>query len=355
MLERILVEAWRRRGPIAVALWPLAVVFALVAGLRRVTYRLGLRTPVRLPVPVVVVGNLIVGGAGKTPTVIAVVSLLRRAGFVPGIVSRGWGRADDRTIAAVEPGASASAVGDEPLLLRRRTGAPVVVGRDRVGAARELLRRHSDVDVLVSDDGLQHLRLARDAQVLVFDERGAGNGWMLPAGPLRQRLPASVPPRTVVLYNAATPSTPLAGHLARRCLGAIVGLADWQSERRERQVPIDDLRGRRLLAAAGIAQPQRFFGMLAAAGLSFDVLPLADHQQYATLPWPATTREVVTTEKDAVKLDAAAVGATTVWVVALDFSTPETFDAALLDLLRSSPVARRAKTRSGPDHGNSPA
>jgi len=317
-----LQAAWRTRGPLAIVLWPLSLVYGLLRRLHRRFVHVE-----TLPAPVVVVGNFIVGGAGKTPTVIALVAMLRRHGYRPGVVSRGHGR-DNDAVLEVDADTPASRCGDEPRLLQRRLGVPVVVGRDRVAAARELLRRHRDVDILVSDDGLQHRRLPRVAQVLVFDERGIGNGWLLPAGPLREPLPTRVPAASVVLYNAPAPSTAWPGHVARRSLAGAVSLADWWAGRAPSHDTLAQLAGRPILAAAGMAQPDRFFDMLAAAGL-----PLPDHHGYATLPWPADTADVVVTEKDAVKLDPAGVGATRVWVAPLDFDTGRAFEDDLLKLL----------------------
>jgi tetraacyldisaccharide 4'-kinase len=341
-----LERAWLGRGPVAVLLLPLAWIFGALTALRRSLYRLGLRRAHTLPVPVVVVGNLVVGGAGKTPTVMAIVALLRRHGFTPGIVSRGYGRNDDGTL-DVQPNTAARDCGDEPLLMRLRTGAPVFVGRDRAAAGRALLRAHPTVDIVVSDDGLQHLQLARDAQVLVFDERGAGNGWLLPAGPLREPMPASVPARSLVLYNTPTRSTPLAGSLATRSLAGALALADWHAGQAASMATLESLRGRPVVAAAGVARPNRFFEMLRQHGLQITPLPLPDHFDFATLPWPAATADVVLTEKDAVKLRAARVGATRVWVVALDFALPAAFETALLSLLPAPPPPAH-----GPDHGN---
>lgn len=341
-----LERAWLERGPLVRALLPLAWVFGALTALRRQLYRLGWRRSHRLPVPVVVVGNLIVGGAGKTPTVMAIVALLRRHGFTPGIVSRGYGRSDDGAL-DVQPHTAATDCGDEPLLMRLRTGAPVVVGRNRAGAGLALLHRHPTVDIVISDDGLQHLKLARDAQVLVFDERGVGNGWLLPAGPLREPLPASVPMHSVVLYNAPVASTALAGSLATRALAGAVALASWRIGQAASMATLESLHGRPLVAAAGVARPNRFFDMLREQGLQISALPLPDHFDFATLPWPAETPDVVLTEKDAVKLDPTRVGATRVWVAALDFALPAAFESALLALLPTPP-----KPVHGPDHGN---
>lgn len=328
------------------ALLPLAWIFGALMWLRRQLYQRGWRRVQRLPVPVIVVGNLIVGGAGKTPTVIAIVALLRRAGFTPGVVSRGYGRNDDGTL-DVQSHTAATACGDEPLLMHLRTGAPVVVGRDRAAAGRALLRDHVTVDVVVSDDGLQHLRLGRDAQVLVFDERGAGNGWLLPAGPLREPVPARIPAHSLVLYNAPKASTALAGSVASRSLAGVVALADWRDGAAASTATLESLRGRPLVAAAGVARPNRFFEMLRQHGLQVSPLPLPDHFDFATLPWPADTADVILTEKDAVKLDPARLGATRVWVAALDFALTPAFETALLSLLPAPPTPVHR-----PDHGN---
>lgn len=327
-----LQQAWRKRGGLARTLWPLAALFGAGTALRRAVYSLGWWRATTLPVPVVVVGNLITGGAGKTPTVMAVVQLLRHRGYRPGIVSRGHGRAGTDCV-LVHRETPAAACGDEPLLMHLRTAAPVSVGRDRVAAARLLLAQHPRVDVIVSDDGLQHLALARCAQVLVFDARGVGNGWLLPAGPLRERLPQQIPARTLVLYNALTPSTPLPGTLARSSLGGLVALDAWWRGEPATAGALQALRGTPVVAAAGVANPDRFFAMLRQADLAIQPLPLPDHHAYTTLPWPADTQDVVLTEKDAVKLDPAAMGHTRVWVATLDFQVDAAFGAALVALL----------------------
>lgn len=334
---RRLQRAWGTRSGLALALLPIAWVFGVVVQLRRALFALGLRRAHAIDVPVVVVGNLIAGGAGKTPTVRAVVRLLQARGWRPGIVSRGHGRAGTDGVLDVTADTPAVDCGDEPLLLRLRAGVPVCVGRDRVAAAHALRRRHPHIDIVVADDGLQHLRLGRDVQVIVFDERGAGNGWLLPAGPLREPLPADVPARSVVLYNAAGPSTPLPGWNAQRRLAGAVALAEWWQGRPASPATLAALAGRPLLAAAGIAQPERFFAMLRADGLEIVPLALPDHHDYATLPWPAGSADVIVTEKDAVKLLPGRTGSTRVWVAALDFAPDAGFDAALAALLPARP------------------
>lgn len=327
---RRLQQAWLSRGALACLLWPLSLLYRLLRALaqRKVA-------PAALDVPVIVVGNLIVGGAGKTPTVLALLALLQQQGWRPGVVSRGYGRDTDDLLEVGEH-TDPRRCGDEPLLLHRRGRVPVVVGRDRVAAARLLRERHPAVDVIVSDDGLQHRRLPRDAQLIVFDERGIGNGWLLPAGPLREPFDPAPPPRSVVVYNAAAPSTPWPGWVVRRALGGVLPLAHWWAGSRA-WLPLDTLRGRRLVAVAGIARPQRFFGMLHTAGLAIDERPLPDHHDFAELPWPAGTPEVVLTEKDAVKLRPERCATTRVWVAALDFALDPAAAAALLALLPRRP------------------
>ena len=334
-VEAAFSQLWWRGEPSAgsLPLRPLSWCYGAVTALRRGAYRAGWLESRRAPVPVLVVGNLVAGGAGKTPTVIALVQALRQAGWTPGVISRGHGRQRDDAL-AVHADSSARDVGDEPLLIHLRTRVPIWVARHRIDAARALCAAHPSVDVLVADDGLQHLALARDVQVIVFDERGAGNGLLLPAGPLRQPLPAHVPVNTHVLYNAAQPSTHWPGALAHRSLAGAVPLADWWRGAAATPQPLQALRDRPLIAAAGMAAPQRFFGMLRDAGLKFDALPLPDHHAFDRLPWPADGAEVLVTEKDAVKLPRQAAGSTRIWVVALDFQLPEDFTAAVLHNLR---------------------
>lgn len=340
-LQQRIEAAWTGRGALAWALWPLSWLYRAAVALRRAAYSAGLLRSEHLEVPVLIVGNFVAGGAGKTPAVLAVADLLRRRGWTPGIVSRGHGGTAGGVL-EVAPDTPARLCGDEPLLLRRRSSAPVAVGRDRVAAARELLRRHPEVDIMIADDGLQHLRLARDAQLIVFDERGAGNGWLLPAGPLRAPMPTAAPERSVVLYNAVAPSTPWPGTLARRGLASVAALDDWWTGAPPDAQCLARLRERPVLAAAGMARPGRFFALLREAGLQIEAeLALPDHHPFDTLPWPAHARDVIVTEKDAVKLaPGARLGATRVWVATLDFRLTAAGEAALLRLLPARPGPR---------------
>ena len=326
----------------------LSWLYAGLAWGHRALYRSGLRASGRAPVPVLVVGNLVAGGAGKTPTVLVLVELLRRQGWTPGVISRGHGRQGDG-VQAVDRLSPATEVGDEPLLIHLRTGAPVVVGRNRLAAAHALCQAHPGVDILVADDGLQHHRLQHDAALWVFDDRGVGNGLRLPAGPLREALPSALPAQTLVLYNAARPSTPLPGLIGQRRLSGVLPLDAWW---RGEPAPTDGgwpaLHGRPLLAAAGLARPEAFFVMLEALGLTIHRLPLPDHARFDTLPWPAGTPDVVVTEKDAVKLvpsrSTGTFTGTRVWVATLDFQPEPAFADALRALcapFKRAPAAHK--------------
>ena len=344
-LEAAITGAWLARGPLAAALWPLSLAYGAVVALRRLAYRHGLAPVERLPRPVVVIGNRIAGGAGKTPTVLAVLAHLRARGWRPGLVSRGHGR-HEHGLVAVERSTPPAACGDEPLLLRLRGGAPVVVGADRVAAARALLAAYPEVDLVLADDGLQHLRLGRDVEVVVFDARGAGNGWLLPAGPLREPLDApGAAGRVLTLYNGDAPSTPRPGFRAWRGLAGAVGLADWWTGRPASRGALEGLRGQRPLACAGIAQPARFFAQLREAGLDIEPLPLPDHADFAALPWPAEAADVIVTEKDAVKLAPERLArerpGTRVWVAPLDFEPEPAFFAELDTALAPHRAPRR--------------
>lgn len=334
LAARLQHDWWQPRlTALTALLWPLSILFALLTGLDRLTWQLGWRRAHRLPVPVLVVGNLIVGGAGKTPTTIALVQWLQRQGRHPGVVSRGYGRSTD-DLCLVQTDTCAQQCGDEPLLMHLRTGAPVVVHRLRAQAARHLLAKHPEVDVILADDGLQHHALVRDFSLIVFDRRGQGNGHLLPAGPLRQRLPDRLPPLTWVLYNAASPSTNLPGACAHSRLSGAVRLTDWWQGRTAEVGSLDRLarqsENHPFLAVAGIGEPERFFSQLEQTGIQLLRHPLPDHANLLTHPWPAEPRDLLLTEKDAVKLRPQdAPPGRTVWVVTLDFQLPDALTDAI--------------------------
>jgi len=298
-LESTLTRAWLRRGPLALALWPLSLLFRLLAAVRAILFRAGILQSDRLPVPVIVVGNIFIGGTGKTPLTIWLAEQLRAAGMRPGVISRGHGSAASEA-REVTPASHAREVGDEPLLIAARAGCPVVVGRRRAAAGRRLLALHPEVDVLITDDGLQHYALQRDVEVVLFDGRGVGNGWTLPAGPLREP-PARRRDFTVVNTPELTPALAAAvgGQPFQMLLqGGIAGRLDGTGQPQA----LAAFRGQRILAAAGIGNPGRFFGMLRAAGLEIAEMPLPDHHDFMDDPFRGVSADVIlVTEKDAVK------------------------------------------------------
>jgi tetraacyldisaccharide 4'-kinase len=293
--ETVLMRAWMRRGMLASALWPVSLLFRLLAAVRRALYRAGVLSTTRLPVPVIVVGNIFVGGTGKTPFTIWLVDQLRRAGFVPGVISRGYGAQNDQPIEVTQTSSPAS-VGDEPALMARRAQCPVMVARNRVAAAQALLAAHPEVNLIISDDGLQHYALQRDIEIVLCDERGNGNGWMLPAGPLRE--PASRRRDFTVINGTHLPADISPQSMRMQLVGDI---AERLSDRSQ-SMALSAISASRIVAAAGIGNPSRFFSMLRNAGLTIEELPLPDHYDFAGNPFASVQADVILiTEKDAVK------------------------------------------------------
>jgi tetraacyldisaccharide 4'-kinase len=326
-LQAWLLQLWQSRGLPACLLWPLSRLYGWAQGH---TARLEMRRAERLPAVVLVVGNVIAGGAGKTPLTLTVLEHLHQRGLKAGVISRGHGRKDGGT-RAVDSRSSAAQVGDEPLLIWRRAQVPVWVARQRAQAGRALLQAHPEVQVIVCDDGLQHLALARDIEICVMDDRGIGNGWLLPAGPLREPWPR----QTDLLVHA--PGQVFAGgHAVQRHLLNVA--MDGHGQR----WPLQRLQGRPVDALAGIARPQVFFDMLQQQGLTLRrALAMADHAPLQDWQPPSDDTPVLCTEKDAVKL----------WprwpqvlAVPLSLSLPEAFFQALdarLDAALADPSRKR--------------
>ena len=300
-------ELWYRDRSPPLPLRLLSGAFAVGVRARRALYARGWLERQRLPRPVIVVGNLSVGGSGKTPLVVWVAEQLSAAGHKPGIVLRGYGgpaaRGSEPT--RVRPDSSPAEVGDEAVLLAIRTGVPVAVCAERVRAARLLLTEGAEV--IVADDGLQHLALARDFEIAVIDgERGFGNGWLLPAGPLREPLARLATVDAIVLngegryWRQAQDACGIAGAVAPVTMhlsGARLEALDGKAVR-----PLTDLAGQRVHAVAGIGHPQRFFAQLRQAGLELCEHAFPDHHAFRREDLAfGEALPILMTEKDAVK------------------------------------------------------
>ena len=337
-MESSLTRAWTQRGLLACLLWPLSQLFALIAWLRRSAYRVGWKQATRLPVPVVVVGNIFVGGTGKTPLTIWLVQALRQAGYCPGVISRGYG-AQIATARLVTPGSLAQEVGDEPLLIAERAACPVMVGRARVAVAQALLAAHPEVDVIVSDDGLQHYALARDIEIVLSDARGHGNGWLLPAGPLREPVSRR---RDFTVCNIASTAALPEGAVAMRLQAVHVEQLCDRSQRQELSALQALYHGKAIAAVAGIGNPARFFATLTEAQLQFEAVALPDHDDFANNPFAALQAELILiTEKDAVKCRAieAIQNDPRIWVVPVTARIDSALAEHIVEKLRERPTA----------------
>ncbi len=341
--HRFVRRAWQHRGLLACLLYPLHLLHSLWRGVRALGWQLGFTRPVKLPVPVLVIGNLRVGGTGKTPLVIEIVRALRARGWSPAVVSRGFGgRVHQPTL--VNPGSDAALCGDEPLLIRELTGCPVAVGKDRVAAARLLLSLHSSCNVLIADDGLQHRRLGRDLEIVLLDQAGIGNGWLLPAGPLRD------PPKRLrnvdaVVLHGLVPPVRIYSPFYRMQTSIVDATCIASPARRMllSEMAREQSAGKlRVLALCAIGNPERFFSQLREQGLRFDARALPDHDRInANMMAQGRYERVLITEKDAVKCQAdARLGRDErIWVVPLH----TTVDGSLLEFI----VARLGRQTDG--------
>jgi len=298
MSSRLLAGWYAPRLPLW--LWPLApasLIFRVLVALRRAGYRSGFLRAARMPVPVCVIGNVTVGGTGKTPLTIALAEMLAARGWRPGLVTRGY-RAGRQEPRPVEQWSSCEDAGDEALLLAA-AGFPVWAGRDRVAAAQGLVRQHPEVNLLLCDDGLQHYALRRDVELVVVDAtRGFGNGWLLPAGPLREPAARAAEAAAVVWHAGAEALAPADARWIMRLEGdEFVQVAD---SRRRARAP--EFAGKRVVAVAGIGNPQRFFGYLAGLGVAAQTHAFPDHHRYSRgdLAFPEAD-VILLTAKDAVK------------------------------------------------------
>jgi tetraacyldisaccharide 4'-kinase len=313
-------DIWYGRHWVAVVLLPAALLFRSIAALRRLLYRVGIFSVFRASVPVVVVGNLTVGGTGKTPVVMALCAWLKSQGWRPGIVSRGYGgRVRGAEAVFVDNNSSADEVGDEAVLLLREAQCPVAVAPRRA-AAVDLLLRKSTCNIVVTDDGLQHYALYRDVEIVVLDGvRRLGNGWCLPAGPLREP-PSRLNSADFVLTTS--PQSPTEYQI-RRVANRLRNVRDPR-----RTLLLEALRGRMVHAVAGIGHPGQFFATLRDAGLDVIEHAFPDHHAFSAEDLPAGSNSlVVMTQKDAVKCEACCHG--DCWYLELRAQLEERFFAAL--------------------------
>lgn len=296
VVARFFQIGWATRGWRAYLLFPVALLYRVLFLLRFGAYRSRIFRSQRFEVPVVVVGNVVAGGAGKTPLVIALVRHMQSQGLRIGVVSRGYGRRSNETI-EVRHAMTADLTGDEPALIKSVTDVPVFVARRRGDAVSLLLDTYSETDVVIADDGLQHLAMDRDIEIVVFDDRGTGNGWLLPAGPLREPWPRSAgSTRRIVLHTGLVPT--FAGFTSTRRLADYAVAADGQ------RVPLADLPDAPVVALAAIANPEAFFSMLRSNGLTLAAsIALPDHHDFESIDLQSYAGStILCTEKDAVKL-----------------------------------------------------
>ena len=344
-MKRALQRAWLGRSWLARRLWPVAQIYGLVVRCRHRWYVSGFFKSDRAGVPVLVVGNVVAGGAGKTPLVMALVTHLQQRGLLVGVVSRGYGRTGDscREVFTDTPVMDS---GDEPALIKRATGVPVFIAKKRIDAARALLAAHPQTQLLVCDDGLQHYALARDVEVAVFDDRGVGNGWLLPAGPLREPWPERQHDGIhLVLHTGQSPA--FGGFTSSRYL------SDYAVDAHGHRVTLDSLKGQALIALAAIARPDAFFDMLAASGLHLrQSISLPDHYDFSGYQLGVEENcTVLCTEKDAVKLfELPAMAGVRLLAVPLQFSPEPAFFGAvetLLEPLLSQALLSHLPSRDG--------
>ena len=338
-IERWLHRQWQHRGIWAWTMAPFAMLFGLILNIRAKRLRSFRDANGPIKIPVLVVGNIYVGGTGKTPVVIALVKALCTRGWRPGVVSRGYGTHIGERPIVGQGLVDAKQYGDEPALIAHETGVPVAVHPDRYQACLDLMHQFPDVNLVISDDGLQHMKLPRDIEIVVQDERSTGNGWLLPAGPLREpvsrlrKVDAVLTRKNHAPLNENKQSALLAvtHHLTTNLRKSNIFLQinrfrHLQSgETQEPMAFLSFVKHLNVTAAAGIANPERFFTSLKEMGISLrQSIPLPDHFSFDLSPFAALVTDVVLiTGKDAIKCKA--VQDDRLWVAEVDmtFSDPE--------------------------------
>ena len=339
-MRTYLKTAWQTRNGPACLLWPVSKIHGLLVSFRKTLYLHGLLCSTRFNVPVIVVGNVVVGGAGKTPLVMALIKHLQLQGLQVGVVSRGYGRVGRQPL-EVRLDTPVEESGDEPALIQRLTGAPVFVADQRIDAVRDLLAAYPQTSAVVCDDGLQHYALQRDIEIAVFDDRGIGNGWLLPAGPLREPWPARLDQGIDLVLHTGQKAT-FKGYVSHRHLADHAQAADGS------KVTLTSLTGTPVTALAGIANPEAFFSMLRGRGIILTT-PLAfpDHHDFKPGDLAGLRGQtVLCTQKDAVKLfDLPAASDCRLLAVPLQFLPEAAFFNALDALL--APLLSHLPSRHG--------
>jgi len=318
-------RTWYGKSGLTQALRPLSWLFISLSVIRRIFFRIGIKKSTQLAVPTIIIGNLTVGGTGKTPLVIWLANYLKQAGYKPGILSRGYGGKAQSWPQQVRPDADPFIVGDEAVVISRRTGCPMAVGPDRVKAGEELLK-YSDCDIIISDDGLQHYALKRNIEVLVIDGiRRFGNGFCLPAGPLREGVSRKDEVDCKVTHGIAAQGEYAMSYEAEN----IVNLMSKET------MALKDLVGKSVNAIAGIGNPDRFFNFLRAQGVRLDTRAYPDHYHYQADSIKDDNEKILLmTEKDAVKCYRFAKP--NWWYVPIEVNLPKEFGLEIINLLENN-------------------
>jgi tetraacyldisaccharide 4'-kinase len=297
-MEQWFQQQWQSKTLAHLLLLPLSWLFYVLSASRRLLYSLNILPSYKLPVPVIVVGNITVGGTGKTPLVIHLVEQLKAAGYTPGVISRGYG---GQKAGLVTANSAPEDMGDEPVLMARRTGVPVWVSANRVAAGQALLNAYPHCNVIISDDGLQHLCLQRDVEIVLLNKRALGNQYLLPAGPLRECL--SRLHSVDIVINSADEHLPTsvgmtaANSYQMRMTGDVFYSLDGQKSHSAMF-----FKDKVLYAIAAIGHPERFFNSLSALGLRFNTRTFPDHHPFTLADFADIQHDtLLMTEKDSVK------------------------------------------------------
>ena len=325
-MKKWLSESWYKPHAIRWLLSPLSALYRLVSFIRKQCYFLGIFKQHRVSVPVIIVGNISVGGTGKTPFVIFLIQHLQQQGFKPGVISRGYGGHSDNYPITVSNNSDPAIVGDEPVIIARQTNCPVVVSPTRVEAASFLLEHH-ECDLIVSDDGLQHYALARDIEIVLVDaQRQFGNQYCLPAGPLREPL-SRLQDVDFIVYNGGSNDTEFNMTLSA---SHAINLSDVNVTK-----SITDFQGQEVHALAGIGNPKRFFNQLAQLGIYVIAHEFDDHHIFVKQDLEFNdNKTILMTEKDAVKCQFFATN--NMWFIPVEASVSGNLDQLIIQKLTGS-------------------